>query len=292
MPHRSHHLPLRRRPELSQHFARDTVAHRLASLVPPHVPLVVEAGAGTGAITGAIAGAIAARGHRVLAVERDPALFRVLASRFASHAAVECRLADFLHLTLPREPYAVVSNVPFTITAALVGKLLAAYPPPVEALLIVQREAAQRFTGRPRSNRLALLSYPWFDITVEHAFRRHDFIPAPSVDCVLLRIRPRACPLVPPRLRHDYRAFVEGAFGTRRQRARDSLRAYFTEPQFVRLARDLGFDRHARPSEIAPEAWLGLFRFHAQGRLPRCATRLALGSPRLRRSRWRDGGRG
>jgi 23S rRNA (adenine-N6)-dimethyltransferase len=267
MVHRFIHPPVRRRPELSQHFARDTVADRLAGLAAQDTSLVVEPGAGTGAITRALA----ARGHRVVAIEKDPALFRILRARFAGNELVTCVLADVLEFPLPREPYAVVSNPPFNITAAMAGRLLAAEPPPRDALLVVQREAAERFAGRPRTTRLALLHHPWFEITVEHEFRRDDFVPAPSVDCVLMRIRPRAFPLVPCRLRPVYESFVRGAFGTTRQHAREALGTYFTEAQLVRLGRDLGFRRHARPSEIPIEAWLGLFRFHAQGRLGRGA---------------------
>ena len=268
MAHRYPHPPVAgRRPELSQHFARDTVARLIAARLPQRPRLVVEAGAGAGAITQALAD----RRLRVIAIEKDPVLYRILRSRFASNPAVECILGDFLELPLPGEPYAFVSNVPFGITAAVVGRLLAATPPPREALLVVQREAAERFTGRPRSTRVALLHAPWFEIAVERRFHRDDFVPAPSVDCVLMRIRPRLCSLVPATLDRDYRDFINGAFGTRRQQARDALRAYFTERQLVRLAREFGFDRHARPSEISVEAWLGLFRFHAQGRLGRGA---------------------
>jgi len=263
------HAPTRRRPELSQHFARDTVADLIAERLPAHPRLVLEAGAGHGAITHALAG----RGFRVVAVEKDPALFLLLASRFAAWPNVDCRPGDFLDAVLPHEPYAFVSNVPFGITAALIDKLLGASRPPEHSLLVVQREAAERFTGRPRQTRIALLHNPWFDFTVEHSFRRDDFIPAPSVDCTLMRIARRPRPLVPRSLRTEYLEFINAAFGTRRQQARDALRGYFTERQIVRLARDLGFGRNARPSEIGFEAWLGLFRFHVQGRLGRAPRR-------------------
>ncbi|MBI5289153.1 MAG: rRNA adenine N(6)-methyltransferase family protein [Chloroflexi bacterium] len=199
MAHRTYYLPLRRQPELSQHFARDTVARLIAARLPAHPRLVIEAGAGAGEITQALAG----RGFHILAIEKDPALFRMLTSRFAGISNVDYRLGDFLEFPMPREPYAVVSNVPFGITAALVGKLLSAPRPPDHALLVVQREAAQRFAGDPRQTRIALLHRPWFDITIEHAFRRDDFMPAPSVDCALIRLARRTRPLVHPSLRGE-----------------------------------------------------------------------------------------
>jgi 23S rRNA (adenine-N6)-dimethyltransferase len=251
-------------PPLSQHFLRDpAVARDLVSrLHLARGSLVVEPGPGRGAITGALVD----QGYRVFAVEKDPRLRTALRAHFGGHPGVECHHGDILAWPLPRQPYAVVSNVPFAITADLVRRLLDAGRQPEEALLIVQQEAAERFTGHPRQTRMALLHLPWSDLRVERAYHRTDFDPPPSVDCVLLRIDRRAQPLLPLSRQADWTAFVERAFGARRQEARDSLRLFFTERQLVRFARDFGFDRRARPSEIPFGAWLEMFRFHTQGR--------------------------
>lgn len=265
MGQRQHHLQstLRRRPELSQHFLRREAAEAIARRVSRQHRLILEPGAGTGTLTATLADL----GFHVIAIEKDASLHRTLRSRMIGKTNVECHRADILDWPLPREPYAIVSNVPFGITAELLRKLLDTDRRPDEALLVVQREAAERFTGKPRETRASLQRKPWFDMRIEACLRRVDFTPAPSVDCVLLRIERREPPLLPIRLRGDWQRFVNSGFGARRQAARDSLRMLFTETQFVRLARDFGFARDARPSEIGVEAWLGMFRFHAHGRL-------------------------
>jgi 23S rRNA (adenine-N6)-dimethyltransferase len=263
--HHRHSIAPARRPELSQHFIRDPATARLIVdrlRISRSIP-VLEPGSGRGIITDALAD----RGYHVIAVEKDIALHRALRSRMLGRTNIECHHADVLAFPFPREPYAVVSNVPFGITAALIRRLLDAPNPPEQALLVVQHEAAERFTGRPAETRVSLLHKPWFDLQVTHCFDRDDFTPPPSVECVLLEITRRERPLIPTALAPSYRRFILDAFGARRQEARDALRLLFTERQLVRFARDYNFARHARPSEIPFEAWLAMFRFHTHGRL-------------------------
>ncbi|HZP56505.1 MAG TPA: rRNA adenine N(6)-methyltransferase family protein [Dehalococcoidia bacterium] len=243
-----------RRPELSQHFlcpraARDVVG-RLR--LPPGM-LVFEPGAGAGALTARLADA----GFRVIAVERDPRLFRSLRARLIGRANVECHLGDALSYPWPREAHAVVSNVPYAVTAALVRRVLAGAA--TEAALIVQREAAAKFAGSPHETLFSLVHRPWFDISIVHAMRRTDFIPPPSVESVVLRIRRRDTPLLPSGARPRWHAFVRAGIGA--SDVRSATRDALTWRQIARLERELGFSRHARPSRLGFEQWLALFEF-------------------------------
>jgi len=256
---RADHRNIVRRPELSQHFLRDpSVARRIVRhLHAEPRRLILDVGAGDGMLTRALAGS----GHRVIAIEKDWGLYRRLESRMAPYPDVECVHADILDLPLPAAPYAVVSNVPYAITAALLRRLLHAARPPDEALLVLQREAAQKFAGAPLETRFSLLHKPWFDIAIVDALRRSDFVPPPRVTSVLLRIHRRARPLLPPRSARWYASFVNTAFGHRAPEVARGLRAYLTARQARRLGRDLGFTPDARASELTFAQWLAVFRF-------------------------------
>lgn len=156
--------------------------------------LVIEVGPGRGVITSRLA----ARCRQVLAVEKDPLLVAELRARFADAGNVALFASDFLSFPLPLTTYKVFANIPFNITAAIVGKLTSGSSPPVDAYLGMQREAADRFLGAPRETLAAVLLKPWFEPTVVHRFRADDFVPAPAVDVVLLRLRRRETPLVAP----------------------------------------------------------------------------------------------
>lgn len=81
--------------------------------------LVIEIGPGRDVITERLT----ARCRQVLAVEKDPVVVEALRARLAHAPNVAVFAADFLSLPLPLSTYKVFANIPFTITAAIVGKL-------------------------------------------------------------------------------------------------------------------------------------------------------------------------
>ncbi|WP_390623929.1 rRNA adenine N-6-methyltransferase family protein [Fodinicola feengrottensis] len=90
----------------------------LRSARPAAGDLIVEFGPGQGALTAPLS----RTGARILAIERDPAFVRRLERRFAGQVRVVH--ADLRDVPLPRRPYAVVANVPFAVSTALVRRLL------------------------------------------------------------------------------------------------------------------------------------------------------------------------
>src|SRR5687767_4239890 len=172
--------------------------------------LVIEIGPGRGVITEQLA----ARCRQVLAVEQDPVLVEALRTQFAPAANVALFAGDFLSFPLPLTAYKVFANIPFNITAAIVGKLTSGTSPPIDAYLAVQREAAARFMGTPQETLVGVLLKPWFEPTVVYRFRAADFVPRPGVAVVLLRLRRREVPLVSPSdasLFGDFVAYVFSA---------------------------------------------------------------------------------
>jgi 23S rRNA (adenine-N6)-dimethyltransferase len=222
--------------------------------------VVYEIGAGTGVLTVLLA----RRVKRVIAIEKDEDLCRHLRRRFACRPNVTVRQSDFLQYRLPRAPYSVFANPPFDVTAAIVTKLTGAAVPPDEAFLALQVEAAERFLGRPHRTLASLLLLPWFEATIFHRFRREDFVPAPGVDVVMLRLRKRGPPLVARQQRDLYRDFVVACLTA----WRPSIGAALERQLGARVARKLLFDvradREQRPSEVPSSTWLRLFQRFSQ----------------------------
>jgi 23S rRNA (adenine-N6)-dimethyltransferase len=212
----------RRRPSrisLSQHFLRDqSVADRIIAstgLAPPS--LVFDLGAGDGALTAALV----ERGCRVVAVELDRAHWSRLKSRFRANPCVEAVLGDLLDVELPgRARYAVVSNVPFALTARLMRRLQELPNPPADAWLVLQEEAARKWGGIGHETQASLLLKLRFEVRVVMALRRTDFAPRPSVNSVVLHLRRRPRPLLGPGEARRFEAGVRRAFT-----GRDGLRA-------------------------------------------------------------------
>jgi 23S rRNA (adenine-N6)-dimethyltransferase len=224
--------------------------------------LVLDIGAGNGLITQALAD----RGARVVAIERDPALVRRLSTRFGSDSPVTVMAGDVLSVALPREPFAVVSNIPFGITTKILRRLLSDAAGTLRrADVIVQAEVARKRGAGGRGTLLNAIWEPWFEFGAGMRVPRVAFRPQPRVDGAVLIVRRREPPLIGEESRREYEAFVTAAFGG----ARPTVASALARPvggvravprsRFGTLAADLGFGIDALPSQLEVDQWVGLF---------------------------------
>jgi len=152
--------------------------------------IVYEIGPGKGIITEQLA----KRCRKVVAIELDRKLYKELVEKFRENSVVEIQFGDFLRYNLPKEEaYKVFSNIPFNITADIISKLTSINTSLLEAYLIVQKEAAERFAGRPYNKecQFSLFLKPFFRFKILHRFKQDDFHPKPHVEVVLLGITRR-----------------------------------------------------------------------------------------------------
>ena len=244
--------------------------------------VVYDLGAGTGNLTAALA----RRAGRVIALERDALLVRHLRRRFAGQPNVVVCEADIRRYRFPHSDYRVFANPPFDITAAVIDALVKASAPPRDAYLVLQHEAAQRFIGRPRMALAALLIAPWFAFSVMHRFQRSDFVPAPSVDAVFLRVHKRGPPLVALADAHHFRDFAVALFTSRSPSVAERAARVFGRRTGLRLVASAGLGRDVSPSEVDLTTWLRLYNEFRQ--LPATIQRRTYGSEaRLRRQQRR-----
>jgi 23S rRNA (adenine-N6)-dimethyltransferase len=210
---------------------------------------VIEIGAGKGHITRALAAAC----RSVRAYEIDPKLIARLQASFDGASNVAIVGGDFLHAKLPaRGAYKVFSNIPFSITTAIIKKLTRAMNPPAEAWLVMERGAAMRLMGLPRESQLSLSVKPYFSLSIAHRFARADFHPMPAVDAVLVRMTRRAQPDIAPCERGAYAAFIEKSLSR-------GLKHALTAPQIRAALRAEGL---GESGEMRYVQWLCLFRCH------------------------------
>lgn len=240
--------------------------------------LVLEIGPGGGIITEALA----RRARSVVAVEKDPALAGRLARRFVENPSVTIVAADVLDVSLPSVPFKVFASLPFNATSEIVTRLLAAPCPPDEMYLVMQREAAERFSGTPRESLMAVLLKPWFEPSIAHRFERHDFTPAPRVDAVMLRLHKRGPPLVADADARLFRDFASYGFTAWRPSLVCTLEGLIGRARARQAAREVGLPLDAPPSQVRFELWLRLFQVLKDGDRTLLAGRLAGSEHRLR----------
>jgi 16S rRNA (adenine1518-N6/adenine1519-N6)-dimethyltransferase len=219
------------KPKLGQNFLKDTQAiQRIASSLGDLAGrIVVEIGPGAGAITGALA----TRAAHVLAVELDPSLAAHLRTQFPP-GRVTVITQDVLNFDFAAASAAagqqliVAGNLPYGITSQILLKLAASHDALDRAVIMVQREVADRITAKPGSRDYGLLS-----VTVRmygpaeslFTLSPESFSPPPDVYSTVFRWRfaPRFAELKVEE--STFLPFVRKAFSQKRKTLANNLRA-------------------------------------------------------------------
>jgi 16S rRNA (adenine1518-N6/adenine1519-N6)-dimethyltransferase len=245
------------RRDLGQNFVADAnTVRRIASLtgVGPGQH-VVEIGAGLGSLTLALADT----GAEITAVEVDPGVVPVLRDVVADHDNVTVVEADAMRvdwrvLLAASERWMLVANLPYNLATPLVCELLDGVPAIDSMLVMVQREAAERFAAQPGNKQYGAVSVKvalWATARLVGHVPASVFVPRPNVESALVRIDRREPPMVD---REALFALVRTAFGQRRKMLRRSL-AGTLDPVVFESA---GVSPEARPEELGIEDWVRL----------------------------------
>ncbi len=262
--------PARKR--LGQHFLTDR--HALERIVDALEVLpgetVVEIGPGRGAMTDLLA----ERAARLVAIEIDRLLIPVLTERYAVRPNVRIVEADVLAISLGTVvdgPYALIGNVPYYITTPIIFQALRA-PRPTRMVFLVQREVADRIGAPPGDRTYGALSVNVQALADVHIVGRVSagaFHPKPKVDSAILRITPKAQPLVRLEEEGPFQVFVQGAFGQRRKQIRRVLRDIFSldVAGAESILSHCAIDPEARPETLSASDFVALLRAERRARL-------------------------
>ena len=259
-----HGLAARR--SLGQNFLVDPRrAEKLVTLAGVEAgDAVIEIGTGLGILTRALA----ARGARVTTIEVDAGLVAALRAESLLPEGVRLLEGDALELDLAlllREqapPRRVVANLPYSVAAPLLRRLLDLADLLCDWSVMLQSDVAARLLAPPGTREYGSLSV-LHRLVVET--RRCDelapgcFHPVPKVRSAFVRMLPRRPPPLAPGELRRIEALVRAAFGTRRKTLANALRAAGLADAPERLAR-AGFDPRVRAEALAPEAFCRLAR--------------------------------
>lgn len=225
------------KPKLGQNFLVDEQAARriVAALGDIAGCTVVEIGPGRGAITESLA----ERAGNVVAVEFDRELAAGLRERFdaARVAVVEQDVLQFDFASGAAEAgkkLCVAGNLPYAITSPILLKLAASHAAIDLAVLMVQREVADRISAAPGTRNYGLLSVTMQMYgSVEQLFTLPPsaFAPPPNVHSTVFRWRfaPRFAELGVEEA--GFSRFLRQIFAQKRKTLVNNLRAAGVTPE-------------------------------------------------------------
>lgn len=164
---------------------------RAAALKPENI--VLEIGPGIGTLTQELAKKV----KKVIAVEKDPNLARILNDELRimgikNVKVIQADILKFPNHRLPNTDYKIIGNLPFYLTAPVIRKFLEFVEiKPRQMVLIVQKEVGQRICAKPpKMNILAVSVQFYAKPEVIGCVSKKSFWPSPKVDSAILRIAP------------------------------------------------------------------------------------------------------
>jgi 16S rRNA (adenine1518-N6/adenine1519-N6)-dimethyltransferase len=199
---------------------------------------IVEIGAGLGTLTARLAERVPE--GKVIALERDPDMITVLRGELAGVDNVDIEPADALRYDLAMaarwrgDRIAVCGNLPYHIAAPLLFRVIDARAVVRCAVVMVQKEMADRIVAPPGGKTygaLGVMIRTYADVTTVARVSAGSFVPPPKVDSTVLKLvpLPGGKSRVPITDEAHYSRVVHAAFGQRRKTLRNALRAVFDE---------------------------------------------------------------
>ena len=222
---------------------------------------IVEVGPGLGTLTRALLEA----GAEVWAVERDARLAEFLRQDLVPASEGRLHLLEGDAMDEPRAAlpetiasggWKIVANLPYAISTPWMDAILTA-PLPERMVLMLQLEAAQRYTAAPGNKQFGAISIflqSAFMVAPGHKVGAGCFFPRPDIESQLLHLVRRPAPfLFDPATKQLIRA----CFQQRRKQIGALLRGRMPEDgrPWIRSLTDVGLDERARPEEIPVAAW-------------------------------------
>lgn len=226
---------------------------------------VLEVGPGTGALTERLLEA----GANLVAVEVDPDLKPVLEQRLAAYGdRVRLMFEDVLagkhevnrHVleAMAGGDFKLIANLPYNVASPLLANLAAACPAMRLAVVMVQKEVADRLAAAPGSKAygpLGIIIQAMCDVQTVGTLSPGCFWPPPKVSSAVVKIirRPRPLTEDPAHLSTT----LHRLFSQRRKQLKSILGQA--------IVAQAGLPEHARPETLTVEQLVGLDRLLGGG---------------------------
>ena len=266
---------LKNNKSLGQHWLRDRVVlDRIAEEAEiKNGDFVLEIGPGLGTLTSSLL-KFSGKDGEVLSIEFDENLAKKLPAQFPGKN-LTVKNADFLDFDLSKLPknYKVAANVPYYITSKIVEKLLTSENKPIIAVLLVQKEVAERICAKSGDlSVLSIASQIYADCELGQFVPQELFTPPPKFDSKLLILKiieKNKLELFNEKnnLKISEKQFfrvIKAGFAARRKKILKALSANLalSKEQTIEILAQAKVSPDARAQELTIENWLEITRCH------------------------------
>ncbi len=257
---------------LGQNFLIDpSVCPQMAAAAADSSTGVIEIGPGIGVLTAELA----KTAKKVVAIELDERLRKILPKTLGEYSNIEVIFADAMKLDLAAliaekffdcNRVCVCANLPYYITSPIVMHLLESRLPLNNITVMVQKEAAERLCAAVGSRAagavtVAVNYYAQAEILFE--VNRASFMPPPNVDSAVIRLNIRQNPPIEISDEKGFFKFIRACFAQRRKTMVNTVsNTLHIEKSVIREALACaGLPDTARSEELSMEQLAEVFKF-------------------------------
>ncbi len=260
----------RARKRFGQNFLTDeaVIARIVSAIAPQAEDRLIEIGPGLGALTCQLIQPLT----HLTVVELDRDIIPKLKERCSKQKTTENQsslskltILEQDALTLDLEPLAtegplrIAGNLPYNIATPLIFHLLEQSKHIVDMTFMLQKEVVDRLAAHPGNRdygRLSLMVQAVADVESLFVVPPTAFNPPPKVDSAIVRLVPRARPLVPDDLKPLFGELVSLAFAHRRKTLQNNLKHRLPTSTIIQA----GIDPGTRAEQVSLDEFIKLAR--------------------------------
>lgn len=251
-------MPLAKK-QLGQHWLEDSDS--LRALVEAanikNDDTVFEIGPGTGTLTQELLNT----GVKTVALEFDEQRFADLKIKYKDSRQIKIISGDIREFDFSSLPgdYKIVANIPYYLTANLFRILTLITNKPTTAVLLVQKEVAQRVCATPgKLSKVAVFTQLFYEPCLGKVIPANLFTPPPKVDSQILVLQRRSKPFAV--LDGNLEKLINAGFGQKRKKLKTNLSTglMIDKKKITEIMLTAGFSENTRAQELSLYDWVKL----------------------------------
>ena len=228
--------------------------------------LVIEIGPGLGTLTKELL----EKAGKVICIELDKKMIKILQDRFYLYENFEIIHADVLNVRLNKiikdekeekgfKSAKIVANLPYYITTPIIMKLLEDRLDLESITVMIQKEVADRLIAIPGQKETGAITYSvYYYATAEGILEvpNDSFIPEPEVTSKVIKLTLRKEPPVEVKSRGVMFKIIKSAFMQRRKTLLNALtntKVFMSKDEGLKILKELNLDENVRAENLTLE---------------------------------------
>ena len=226
--------------------------------------LVIEIGPGLGTLTKFLL----EKANKVICVELDKKMIKILEDRFSLYNNFELLHADILKVDLNSiikkekenssiKQVKIVANLPYYITTPIIMKLLEEQLDLDSITVMVQKEVADRLIATPGDKDTGAITYSVYYYATSKAILevpKDSFIPEPEVTSEVIKLDIRKTPPVEVKSKKVMFRIIRSAFMQRRKTLLNALtntKVFLNKEEGIKILNKLNLSEDIRPEKLS-----------------------------------------